>query len=294
MNRVYEYLPKIEKSSSTFREVTRIVNEEFKPLYHIIRDLDKQLNIDTATWGLKIYESELKLPIEPDKSYEERRAIIKAKWKGTGKVDNLMIKVVVEAFTSSVVNVAFDGEIIIEFPNGRGIRFSSELIAAIDEIKPAHLNYRYEVHKGRIIQIGTYLQKGNNTIPLCNTIESGTWWYQQNLGRVKHSTISIDTEIKDRLFKYPETALTVPSVEKYFQYYEFATQLTVDQLIALSSILKSVQYDHIKANEIISGEYPDIMNKIKSVDKGMTLGSEVDFNLTEYPIAGEAIAKESD
>lgn len=140
MNRLHKYLPIYYKNSKMFEEITRVESHEFDKLDLKIEDLSKQFLVDTATWGLKTYEKELGLPIGPDKDLDIRRAIIKAKMMSFGKVDHLMIKAIVEAFTSSTVTIEFDGRIKVVFSgDGNTLISDSAVFKAVDEVKPAHL-----------------------------------------------------------------------------------------------------------------------------------------------------------
>lgn len=142
MSRLLEYLPSYEKASKVFQEILQAEQIEFNTLDLNIEDLEKQLNIDTATWGLIIYEKELGARTNLNKPLEERRSIVKSKWRGTGKVDIALIKAIVEAYTKSKVDIFFNGRIKIEFTNKGTITLNmGDMFNAIEEVKPAHLDY---------------------------------------------------------------------------------------------------------------------------------------------------------
>lgn len=144
MSKLLELLPPYERSSKVFQEIIKVEQIEFDKLNTAIVDLEKQLNIDTATWGLLIYEKELGIKTNIIKPLEERRAVIKSKWRGTGKVDRALIKTVVDAYTNGGVEVGFDGRIIITFNDVKGIPPNIEdVYKAVDEIKPTHLSIMY-------------------------------------------------------------------------------------------------------------------------------------------------------
>ncbi|WP_235601388.1 putative phage tail protein [Tissierella sp. P1] len=159
-----KYLPPYERQSKVFQEIMKAEEIEFEKIHTEIKDLEKQFFVDTATWGLAIYEKELKLPIRPNKSLEERRSIIKAKMRGMGKVDAEMIKAIVEAFTKSSVEVTFDGIIKIIFSNQDTIILNmNDMFEAIEEIKPAHLDYETIL----------VFELKENDIYICSTLISG-------------------------------------------------------------------------------------------------------------------------
>lgn len=145
MNKLIELLPPYERSSKVFQQIMKAELIEFDKLAIDIEDLEKQLNIDTATWGLVIYEKELGIKTNLNKPLEERRSVIKSKWRGTGKVDRTLIKAVVDAYTNGGVEVGFDGRIIINFNDVKGIPPNLEdAKKTIEDISPAHLVIIYE------------------------------------------------------------------------------------------------------------------------------------------------------
>ena len=61
-------------------------------LNYQIEDLINQAFIDTATWGIDLWEEEYGLDTNKLLSYEERREIVKAKKRGRGTTTIEMIK----------------------------------------------------------------------------------------------------------------------------------------------------------------------------------------------------------
>jgi hypothetical protein len=139
------YLPEHIANSKVIQIVMGAYGPEFDTVYYDIADIKAQFNIDTATWGLDIYEKELKIAPNHSKSYEDRRAVVKSRWRGSGKVDSTLIKIVVDAFTNGQVEVGFiDGVITIKFNGSFGIPPTmQDVYNAVEEIKPAHLAVAY-------------------------------------------------------------------------------------------------------------------------------------------------------
>ena len=92
-------LPWYYKSNVTIEGLQNSIAKELGKLYYNLEDLINQLFIDTATWGLSIYEKQLGLQTNLSLSYEERREIIKAKLRGRGTTTKQMIKETAEAFS---------------------------------------------------------------------------------------------------------------------------------------------------------------------------------------------------
>ncbi len=79
MSKLLSYLPWYERESEAFKEILKTEEIEFDKLKLKLGDLEEQFFVDTATWGLSIYEKELGLPVEPDIDIRIRRGLIKAK-----------------------------------------------------------------------------------------------------------------------------------------------------------------------------------------------------------------------
>jgi hypothetical protein len=109
-----------------------------------ITDLNLQLSVDTATWALAIYETELGIDVIPSKPDSERRSVIKSKMRGTGKVDAALIKLVADSYSYGNVTVSFDGTIKITFVSLHGVPENlGDIEKAISDIIPAHLAFAF-------------------------------------------------------------------------------------------------------------------------------------------------------
>lgn len=145
MNRpLIEYLPSFMQKSKIYQAIFGAGEPELTELETAIDDLEKQLNIDTATWALEIYEKDLGIKTDENKPLAERRSLIKSKERGTGKVGAELIKTVVAVYTNGGVGVAFDGHIIVIFNDVYGIPPNmQDVYDALSEIIPAHLDLDY-------------------------------------------------------------------------------------------------------------------------------------------------------
>jgi len=139
------YLPPYERKSKVFQDYFQDTGQELDQRDIVIEDLKKQFSIDTATWGLDAYEKELGIKTDYNKSYDERRSVIKSRWRGVGKVDRVLIDITAEAYSNGEVDVFFTGQILVRFVGTRGIPPNlDDLKEVIEDIKPAHLRVLYE------------------------------------------------------------------------------------------------------------------------------------------------------
>nr|DAK99056.1 MAG TPA: tail protein [Caudoviricetes sp.] len=110
-----------------------------------IDDLCNQLFLGTATWGLSLWEKMFDVKTDLSKSYEFRRAAVRAKMMGTGTTTVELIKNVAESFLGGEVRVveqnsAYKFQIIMETIIGIPPNVE-DLKRSIEEIKPAHLTF---------------------------------------------------------------------------------------------------------------------------------------------------------
>ena len=125
-------------------EIMEAVESSFDDTLNDINDLKLQLDIDTATWGLMVYEKELGIKTNLSQSYDTRRSIIKAKLRGAGKLDAVKIKMVADAWANGDCQVTFDGKLNISFDSIYGVPDNLiDLKNALEDVKPAHLGILY-------------------------------------------------------------------------------------------------------------------------------------------------------
>lgn len=172
-NILIKYLPDLMKEYKEIQEITSSLSPEFKELDYYIKDFIKQLNPLTATWGLSLFEEILGLPINPDLNYNKRRSLIKTKLRGQGKVNDLMIKDIVELFGNKNVDVRFNGGILIELSNVYEANLPNIMYKVINEIKPAHLDLETFILQNMILNISliTYEFPAYLRITNCFNIE---------------------------------------------------------------------------------------------------------------------------
>lgn len=139
-----DYIPSLIANTKTFTEIFNTEDQELNTLNSNVADIKAQLNFDTATWALDIYEKELGIATDYTKSLDYRRSVIKSKWRGSGRLTAAMIKIVCDSFSNGDVDVTFDGTIHVKFNSVLGIPPNlDDLKNAVDEIKPAYLLLDY-------------------------------------------------------------------------------------------------------------------------------------------------------
>ena len=140
-----DYLPSFYHNSNIVKSFIDSNSIEANILKDYVEDLNNNLYVKTATWGLNLFEEELGLTTDESISYEERRERILAKKRGNGTTTKAMIKNTAEAFSDGEVEVIEnfnDYSFVVKFVGTKGIPKNLTLFRKmIEEIKPAHLNY---------------------------------------------------------------------------------------------------------------------------------------------------------
>jgi hypothetical protein len=140
------YLPPHWRNSKVFEQVMGAEGADFDSILAAIGDIETQLDIDKATWGLEVYEKELGLQTDISKPLSDRRSVVKSKLRGNGKADAVLLKLVADAYTNGAVEVTFpEGVIHIRFANVLGAPPNmADLTNTIEELRPAHLPFEFE------------------------------------------------------------------------------------------------------------------------------------------------------
>ncbi|GGG06724.1 hypothetical protein GCM10010912_59230 [Paenibacillus albidus] len=142
-----QYLPLYYQNIMEMTELQKILGIEAGDLKGNLPEIVDQAFLESATWGLGRWESELGLPTDPSKSLVNRREMVKAKMRGTGTTTPEMIQRTASAFSGGdvlVEEVPGEYRFVVRFVGILGIPPNmAGLIQILEEIKPAHLAYEF-------------------------------------------------------------------------------------------------------------------------------------------------------
>lgn len=141
-NTLLGYLHKIMRKDVVTSLIIGAASASIRNIEDALKEIvDNLFFVDRATWGLVLFEKELGIVTDKSLGFEARRATIKAKSRGTGKLSLELIDSVCDAWKRADVHVWFeDGVIKIKFIDTGGVPDRVEdLQAMIEDIKPAHL-----------------------------------------------------------------------------------------------------------------------------------------------------------
>lgn len=168
-------LPRYYQESPPVAELERVLGLEVDALRDARDDTLAQLWVDTATWGLERWERWCGLPTDPSLPYSQRRQRVLAKLRGQGTTTAEMIANVVASFGFSAEQVS-----VIEHPGEYAFEVVlsdlaeqpadvSPIQAAVDEIKPAHLEWWFTYVLSQLLATarpgGAYWRMQETTLP---------------------------------------------------------------------------------------------------------------------------------
>lgn len=143
-----KYISPFLREATVFKNLDEAMSYELGVLALEEDAILKEFFVDTATFGLSYFENEYGIQTDLNKTYEDRREIIKAKMRGSGTTSLSMIKNVSEAFSGGEVNVIEHPEsysFTIQFIGILGIPKNLEAFKeTLETIKPAHLAYDFK------------------------------------------------------------------------------------------------------------------------------------------------------
>ncbi|HBG0326182.1 YmfQ family protein [Clostridioides difficile] len=146
--KLIDKLPSFYNNSIT-RKIQDAYDIELETLRETYDDTFDQFFVDTATWGLDYWENILSIKNRFDLSIEDRRSNIKAKMRGKGTTTVEVVKAISEAYTKTDVDVKVFSNLFsftLSFiTNDCSYNTILELDKKIEEIKPAHLEHRFEM-----------------------------------------------------------------------------------------------------------------------------------------------------
>lgn len=143
-----KYLPEYYQGIREMEKLQETASDEMGLFLFAIDDVLSQCFVDTATWGLELWESELGIMTETNKSIERRRESLKAKIRGSGTTTKEMIRDTASAFSGGEVDVIeYPADYLFEvrFIGVKGIPANMPgFIQMLEHIKPSHLGYSFK------------------------------------------------------------------------------------------------------------------------------------------------------
>ena len=153
--------PEFYAGSAEFVDIQNALEPEILALWERRDSVMDQLNVDTATWGLKYWEQSLGLAVDERADIGYRRSAVKSRIRGAGTTTAAMIQNLAASYSNGEVEVIEHPEqfrIEIKFVNTVGTPPNiDDLTATLRSTLPAHLEWSY------IITFATWNQRKTKT-----------------------------------------------------------------------------------------------------------------------------------
>ena len=147
---ILEYLPAFLAESRHFKNANDADSKEHESIRLDLQDLLDQCYVDSATWGLKIWEDLVGITA-PARGYPARRAAVKARLQATYSVTLAFVNDLVNQYVANnsavVVDVPSDYHIDIMIHDGQVVSWT-DMLHALRIWLPAHIGYKIIAQTG--------------------------------------------------------------------------------------------------------------------------------------------------
>ena len=137
---ISRYLPAFLQKDGNFKAITDVSSMEHERIRAELQDIFAQFFVDTATWGLSMYERVFDLTPAADEIYEYRRNQILQKMRGTGMSTVAVMTKIVNTYGSGYIvenNAKYNFSIYCSAETAALAKMKKQ----IEIYKPAHLGY---------------------------------------------------------------------------------------------------------------------------------------------------------
>lgn len=159
--KLLKLLHKLYRKDKLTLELTKTISIQLDKAEQNIKEIAKQQYLDSATWGLDIFEKELNRRAK-SKPIEQRQAAIKAKWTGAGKLTLFLIQRTLQCYITGNIVVAFQKRLMITM-QGEILQAVNlyDVVHTIEEVKPAHIGWDLKYILPEIqnaVAVGSFVQ----------------------------------------------------------------------------------------------------------------------------------------
>lgn len=174
--KLIEKLPSFYHNSNIAIAIQEAFGSESEILEDEILDFINQLFVETATWGLGLWEEFVDIPIDEKLSYELRRARIKTKiTRFIPALHEQQLKDLIKHYFNEVDIVDYPRENRFEVVFGTYGIIGENLQYAVndlEDIKPAHLDFSVAIkYISNIVITKMFTKWQSDLLPLCGTLE---------------------------------------------------------------------------------------------------------------------------
>lgn len=145
MNKIIKLMNELIRADPYVLNVTDSINVTIDEISLAVEDIKNQIFFDTMTWEIDNLAKILNITFALGTSIEDKRSIIEARWKSSGKSDIYLLQAIADSWKNGEIEVEFiTGKIQIKFIGEYGAPSDiNSLKREIDLAKPAHLGVIY-------------------------------------------------------------------------------------------------------------------------------------------------------
>ncbi|MBO6304702.1 MAG: DUF2313 domain-containing protein [Selenomonadaceae bacterium] len=146
-----KYLPEFLRQDPEMKAILEVESKEHRVQVEVLKDIQAQMFIESATWGLSLFEKNLGLQPNASDNYEQRRNRILIYLQQHKTVNKQFIEELFSRYVSGDSKI----KVVEDNPNntfwvidtGGRIIYPEDLREAIETYKPAHLRYGLEMRR---------------------------------------------------------------------------------------------------------------------------------------------------
>ena len=139
-------LHQLYRKDKWINELFKSVGLNLDTLSAAVDEIYNNIFFDTATErAIKYYERELGITPAAGQSLDDRRAVIRARWVGAGKIDIMLLQEVANSWKYGTTALEFiGGRIHVKFISPIGVPADLQALKdVLEDTKPAHLAIYY-------------------------------------------------------------------------------------------------------------------------------------------------------
>ena len=146
-------LPKCYRKDSWVNAIYDSVAKEFETFKINNQSNLDNLNFDTLDErGCTLYEKDLAIKYNENRTIQERRALIKAKWNANYKCSVQQLQQLADGYYNGCLTVSYKGDAWLRFST-KGINYFdtdfTEFLRVVDELKPAHFGIKWDYYHNK-------------------------------------------------------------------------------------------------------------------------------------------------
>lgn len=183
-------------------------------------DLLLQIFPQTATWGINLWEQMLNITINETTNLTIRRNKVIAKLAVVNPMNYYNFCTIVSKFADrlEVIQNFNDYSLNIKLITTSLFNIAlSDIAKTIEEIKPAHLGYTFNLETQKIIKVATSRSYAYNQLNMCGTFSCGDGIVISSYGRSFSPLINIRTDYNKNIKDYDLAGTILSSLNSEFQ-----------------------------------------------------------------------------